>query len=265
VRLTNATIAGVAVLLGAFLSSLNINIAVWLSGFSISLLAIGGNLINDYFDVAIDKINQPHRLIPSGKLTRKQALRYSIICFFIANAIFIFVDLNLLYIGLSISLLLFLYTPYLKPHPLIGNLVVSLLLASTFPIGAIAASGEIKAIIFPVIFAILLNLPREILKDGEDLVGDIRGGLRTFPIVFGIEKTRRIILILLFLLILSLIIASFYYGLLFTLVAGVGMVVPVIIIIIKSRRSPSWFRNSQLILKISMIPGMIALLLSTIQ
>ena len=264
-RLANALIAGTAVLLGAFLSSNQINLAIWLSAVSISLLAIGGYLLNDYFDFEIDKINQPHRLLPSGRLTRKQALRYSIICFFIANGIFAIIDLNLLYIGSGISLLLFLYTPFLKPRPLMGNIVVSLLLATTFPIGAIAASGQMKMIIFPIIFAILVNLPREILKDGEDLVGDRKAGLKTFPVVFGIEKTRRLVIVILSLLVLLLIVGSFHYGLLFALVVGVGMVIPVIIIIIRSKRSPIWFRNSQLILKISMIPGIIALFMTSIQ
>ena len=95
-RLANALIVWSAVLLGAYLSSGNINLASLLSGFSISLLAIGGYLLNDYFDVAVDKINQPNRLIPSGRLTRKHALIYSIICFFIANGIFIILNLNLL-------------------------------------------------------------------------------------------------------------------------------------------------------------------------
>jgi len=265
VRLANALIVWAAVLLGAYLSSGNINLASLLSGFSISLLAIGGYLLNDYFDVAVDKINQPNRLIPSGRLTRKHALIYSIICFFIANGIFIILNLNLLYISLGISVLLFIYTPFLKPRPLIGNIVVSLLLSTTFPIGALAISGKIKEIIFPVIFAFLLNLPREILKDGEDIAGDLRVGLRTFPIVFGLKKTRCLVITLLSLLSLSLIFASFYYGLLFTLIVCVGMILPFIIISIKSKISPGWFRSSQLILKISMIPGLIALLLSTIK
>ena len=264
-RIANAIIAWAAVLLGAFLSSQTINISSWLSGFSISLLAIGGYLLNDYFDIDIDRINQPHRLIPSGKLIRKYALIISFILLIFANSIFAILNINLLYIGLIISLLLITYTPFLKPQPLVGNVVVSLLLATTFLIGAIAARGELKDAIYPAIFAFLVNFPREVLKDGEDITGDLRCGIRTFPIVYGLEKTRLLVISLLFLLSISLVSSFFYYGLTFALIAITGMIMPYLIICLKSKTSPKWFRGSQLILKITMITGLIALLVSTVK
>jgi 4-hydroxybenzoate polyprenyltransferase len=265
VRIANAIIAWTAVLLGAFLSSKSLNIVPWLAGFSISLLAIGGYLLNDYFDIDIDRINQPHRLIPSGRLVHKHALIISFILLIVANLIFAILNIKLLYIGLVIALLLIIYTPFLKPQPLVGNVVVSLLLATTFPIGAIAARGVLKEAIYPAIFAFLINFPREILKDGEDITGDLKSGIKTFPIVYGLEKTRLLVISLLFLLSASLISSFFYYGLTFTLIALTGMIIPYIIIGIKSKISPKWFRSSQLIIKITMISGLIALLVSTVK
>lgn len=264
-RIANAIILWVAVLLGAFLSSQSLNIVSWLSGFSISLLAVGGYLLNDYFDIDIDKINQPHRLIPSGRLIRKHALILSFSLLFVANLIFATLNIKLLYIGLVIALLLIIYTPFLKPYPLVGNVIVSLLLATTFPIGAIAASGELKEAIYPAIFAFLINFPREVLKDGEDITGDLIIGLRTFPIVYGLDKTRILVIVLLSSLCLSLFASFSHYGLSFVLIAIIGMIVPYIIISIKSKISPKWFRSSQLILKITMIPGLIALLTSIVK
>lgn len=264
-RIANAIIAWAAVLLGAFLSSQSINIASWLSGFSISLLAIGGYLLNDYFDIDIDKINQPHRLIPSGKLISKHALIISFILLIVANLIFAILNIKLLYIGLVIAILLIIYTPFLKPHPLVGNVVVSLLLATTFPIGALAARGVLKEAIYPAVFAFLINFPREVLKDGEDITGDLRSGIKTFPIAYGLKKTRLLVISLLSLLSISLFASFFYYGLTFALIVSTGMIIPYIIIGMELKLSPKWFRSSQLILKITMIPGLIALLVSTVE
>ena len=264
-RVINALIAGFAVLLGAFLTKHYINLAVWLSSFSVLLITIGGNLINDYFDAGIDKINNPQRPIPSGKMTPGKALKVSIILFILGNVIFAFINLRLLYVGLFASLLLILYTPFLKPLPLIGDIGISLLLALTLLVGAISASGKLNVILFPAIFAFLLNFPREILKDGEDIIGDRKAGLHTFPIVFGIEKTRLLVLVLLIFLVISIVYASFSYGALFALCAGFGVVLPVIIMVKRSKNSPVWFRNTERILKISIIPGMLALMLSGIR
>ncbi|MCK4528973.1 geranylgeranylglycerol-phosphate geranylgeranyltransferase [candidate division WOR-3 bacterium] len=263
-RLINSLIAGISVLLGAFLSGHSMKLSVYLSILSVILITIGGNLINDYFDRDIDRINKPQRLIPSGRLSDRGAL-FGSFCFFLIGAlILVFIDLTLLWIGLFSITLLILYTPFLKPYPLIGNIAISLLLALTLLVGSISASGNINTIFFPVIFAFFLNLPREILKDGEDLIGDRKAGLRTFPIVFGIEKTCHLTIALLSLLILSILIAIPYYGASFGICAGFGVVVPVIIMIKRRKKSPSWFRQTQQILKISIFNGILALFISGI-
>ncbi len=264
-RLVNALIAGSAVLLGAFLSSHHLSFSVYLSGLSVALITAGGNLINDYFDVEVDRINNPERLIPSGKMTRRQVLITSIILFFIGNGLFAFIDIYLFLIGIFATILLTLYTPFLKVHPLVGNIAISGLVALTFLVGGIASFGNLKDLGFPALFAFLLNLPREILKDGEDLVGDRKAGMRTFPIVFGIRKTCYLVITLLWFLVSAILIAFFHYGNFFRICAGFGVAVPIIIMIKRSTSSPFWFRNTQRILKMLIIPGILALLLSEIK
>jgi geranylgeranylglycerol-phosphate geranylgeranyltransferase len=265
-RITNALIAGAAVILGAFLTRAFIGIHVYIAALSVILLTIGGNLINDYFDVATDTINRPDRLIPSGKLTKKQALLISISLFMSGNILLAFVGRDPLKLGLAATVLLVIYTPFLKKIPLIGNITVALLLSMTTIAGALASFAflNLKNAILPSLLIFLLNLPREILKDGEDLIGDREAGLRTFPVVFGIRRTRNLVIFTLWILILSIFASSFVFGKLFASCAIPGIALPLLIMIGKSSSSPIWFSNTQRILKILILPGFISLILSRI-
>lgn len=263
-RVTNALIAGATVILGAFLTRAFIGIHVYIAALSVIVLTIGGNLINDYFDVATDEINRPGRLIPSGKLTKKQALMISIFLFISGNTLLAFVGWNLLKLGMASTTLLIIYTPFLKKRPLIGNVTVALLLAMTTIVGALASFAflNLKNAILPSLLIFLLNLPREILKDGEDLIGDRKAGLRTFPVVFGIRRTRNLVVFTLWILIAGILSASFVYGKLFASCAIPGIALPLLIMIKSASSTPAWFNNTQRILKILILPGFISLILS---
>ena len=263
-RVLNALTAGGVVILGAFLTPALIGLHVYLTALSVAIITIAGNLINDYFDVQTDEINRPERLIPSGKINKKQALIISIFLFALGNILLTIVDFDLLKIGLAVTVTLVIYTPFFKRLPLIGNIAVSSLLALTLIVGAIASAAflNLKNSILPASLIFLLSLPREILKDGEDLVGDRMAGFRTFPVVFGIRRTRLLVVSILWVLILWIIFNSFIYGKLFAVCAGFGIVLPVLIMIKRARSTPIWFVNTQRILKILIIPGIISLILS---
>jgi geranylgeranylglycerol-phosphate geranylgeranyltransferase len=266
-RVFNALTAGGAVILGAFLTPALIGIHVYLAALAVALITIAGNLINDYFDVKSDEINRPDRLIPSGKLKKKNALLISIFLFISGNIILSFIDWLLLEIGLAATFLLVIYTPFLKNRPLIGNIAISLLLSTTLIVGAIASAAflTIENSVLPASLIFLISLPREILKDGEDLIGDREAGLHTFPVVFGIRRTRQLVVFILWSLIIWILLTSFLFGKLFALCAIPGIVFPLIIIIRKSNSSPTWFGNAQRILKLLIFPGFISLIMSNIQ
>jgi geranylgeranylglycerol-phosphate geranylgeranyltransferase len=263
-RLLNVLTAGAIVILGAFLTPGFIGLYVYLAALAVVIITMAGNLINDYFDVKTDEVNRPDRLIPSGKINKKQVLIISIFLFALGNILLTIVDFNLLKIGLAVTVILVIYTPFLKRLPLIGNIAVSLLLSLTVIVGAISSAAflNLKNSVLPASLIFLLSLPREILKDGEDLIGDRMAGLRTFPVVFGIRRTRKLAVFILWILILWIIFNSFIFGNFFTACAVFGIVLPVIIMIKRAKNTPIWFSNTQRILKILIIPGVISLILS---
>ena len=160
-------------------------------------LAVGaGNAINDYFDREIDRINQPERAIPRGAVSPRGALIFSVALF--AMAVGFAVTLPAVAIAIAgINLLaLVAYTEYFKGLPGLGNALVAYLVGSTFLFGA-AAVGEIGPAVVLGVLAAIATLTREIVKDVEDLEGDLEEGLNTLPIAVGERRALVIAAVLL--------------------------------------------------------------------
>ena len=164
-------------------------ISVILPVFVVMFFTIGANTLNDYFDYEIDKINRPDRAISSGLVLRNQALILSLFSFIIGVLIALRLnkDSQLLSIGVSLPLII-AYNVKLKNYPLIGNIIVSLILAMSF-IYAGLVFEKTEPLIIPALLAFGLTLIREIVKDLADIKGDKSAGLMTFPIVYGKKKT----------------------------------------------------------------------------
>ncbi len=164
-------------------------ISVILPVFVVMFFTMGANTLNDYFDYEIDKINRPDRAISSGLVLRNQALILSFFSFIIGVLIALRLnkDSQLLSIGVSLPLII-AYNVKLKNYPLIGNIIVSLILAMSF-IYAGLVFKKTEPLIIPALLAFGLTLIREIIKDLADIKGDKSAGLMTFPIVYGKKKT----------------------------------------------------------------------------
>ncbi|HEX3073913.1 MAG TPA: geranylgeranylglycerol-phosphate geranylgeranyltransferase [Ignavibacteriales bacterium] len=150
-------------------------------------VAAAGNIINDIYDIEIDKINRPERILPQNKLTVKEALT----AYFAFNAAAIvlasFVNLYALAIVILSCGIVLAYSAYLKKIPLLGNLVVAFMTGLAFIYGAISV-GDWKYGLIPAVFAFVINLIREIIKDIEDIKGDKAQGIITFPQKYGINN-----------------------------------------------------------------------------
>jgi len=180
-------------------------IGYWLvgGGYTLKLVAgvlvvtsyiAAGNAINDYFDYKIDRVNNPNRPIPAGKIGKNSVLILAIAGFILGLLVTIPV-LNLMtgIISILTVSLLILYTPVFKDSVLWGNLVVSLVLGLTFLFITSIFQQPISGII-PGILAFMFNFIREIVKDMEDIEGDKQEGLETFPVRYGLEKSRNIVI-----------------------------------------------------------------------
>ncbi len=218
--------------------------------FSILCITAGGYIINDIFDIETDKINKPLKVIIEKSISKKKAwiLYYSSSILGLFLGIYIsFTTGNSLYSFFFIGtiLALFLYSKYLKKTLFIGNLLVSVLLGLVLFITILfnepkahnsnllevisntATSFRLLFIMITyIIFSVLTNIIREIIKDIEDINGDLKIKAKTLPILFGRKRASKVafffnaILLVFLLIVLQSLINDYVlltYGILFIL------------------------------------------------
>jgi len=191
-RPLNCLMGSIASVIGGFVSAplLSSSLIYHLSFASIAVFLIigGGNSINDYFDVEIDKINRPNRPVPSGALTQLWILIYSAMLLSVGVVVSGAINFTCLAIAMINSTLLVLYSWKFKRSALIGNVLIGYLTGSTFLFGGAAVSAYfIPSILF--LSAMFAITSREIIKDVEDLRGDLQVGATTLPIKCGVQPS----------------------------------------------------------------------------
>ncbi len=184
-RPLNCGMAAFAVVIGAMIAGGPFLIqAVLLAAIAAFLICGAGNAVNDYFDLEIDRVNNPARPIPSGRIAPDMAYKYSLFLFLIGILASVFINTPAFSIAFFNSALLYLYARSIKRQGGIRkNLTVSYLVASPFLFGGVAVESPIPTL-FLVFVAFLVNTSREIVKDIEDYEGD-KEHLESLPIRFG--------------------------------------------------------------------------------
>jgi 4-hydroxybenzoate polyprenyltransferase len=178
---------------------------LWFLGIPTLLITAAGYIINDYFDLEIDKINKPKKVFIERKIPPNWALATYLGFNSIAILIPLYfwrLDLTIFYVG--IVGLLFLYSSQLKKMPLIGNIVVACMAASAVGIFLYedwayldfqntALHGLPWFYLGYFNFAFISTLIREIIKDIQDIRGDAALGAKTYPILAGIHQSKHLI------------------------------------------------------------------------
>ena len=247
-------------------------------------IAAGGYIINDIFDVRTDTINKPTKLIVGKSLEERQAYNAFIAFMFVGVCLGLYVSNHVQKPGLAavfviFSALLYIYASYLKQAFIVGNIVVSFLVACSllivgifdlFPVttelNQFTQALALRKVFDYSVFAFMINLLREIVKDIEDLKGDREAGMKTLPIVLGKEKATTLVS---FLSVIPLIGVTYYvltYLYKQQLVVSyflVFIIAPLLMMTIKSfyAKSPKDFSHLSKLLKFIMLTGVLSLLL----
>jgi 4-hydroxybenzoate polyprenyltransferase len=155
------------------------DLPLFLLSLSTVLIAAGGYVINDYYDVKIDYVNNPERVVVGRTIHRRFAILLHVALSVLGIFISLFVSWKLAFVNIFSVSVLWFYSNLLKRLPFIGNFTVALLTGSSIAI-----------ILVYALFSFFMTLVREIIKDMEDLKGDNTYGCKTLPIVWGIRKTK---------------------------------------------------------------------------
>ena len=158
--------------------------------FSTTVIAAAGYLINDYYDVKIDYINKPEKVVVGKVVKRRLVMMVHIVLTTIGIAVGFYLSPTLGAINVSAAFLLWLYSNQLKRWPLVGNLVVATL--SGLAVWAVSVHfPQNQLLVYTyAVFAFAISLLREIIKDMEDVQGDESFGCKTLPILLGIRYTK---------------------------------------------------------------------------
>lgn len=194
----------------------------WLMVIATLFLGSAGYIINDYFDRKIDLINKPRKVIIGQKISRISAITLHIVF----NSIAILIGLYLSWkvqlwwiaaVYVFITGIFWFYSTTYKRMLFVGNIIVSILTALV-PLQVllfeytyqgnsgvqIIGNGPLQNQLYIIslwvisfsFFAFITNLIREIVKDFEDIRGDMRYGRSSAPIVIGITNTKWIVQVL---------------------------------------------------------------------
>jgi len=157
------------------------------------LIAAAGYIINDYFDIKIDIVNKPQRVIIGRYLKRRMAIGTHQLLNILGVLCGLLVSYKVALVNIFSVSLLWLYSERYKRQMLIGNVVVSLLTSLALIILSVHYQENRNLVFIYSVFAFFISLIREIVKDIEDIRGDSAHGCRTLPIVLGIRGTKQVL------------------------------------------------------------------------
>ena len=253
------------------------------------LIAAGGYVVNDYFDIKIDRINRPDRVIVSRSVSKPAAMRLSIVlsgagmlCRIAAAWVMKSMTIGIIFV--IIPGLLWFYSSSYKRLFMIGNLTIALLAAMTPMIVAMSNVAILQlryGTILPyttlvhdlyawlggfALFAFLLTWIREIIKDMQDQMGDRELECHSMPVVWG-ETWTKVFVTGLIVLTLAVIGHLWWHALPFptgwnslsTRYIALGIVTPMLctLWLLWAAKIPSDYKTCQQVVKFTMFIGML--------
>lgn len=187
------------------------DVNLFLLSLSTVAIAAGGYVINDYYDVKIDYINKPERVVIGKSITRRYAILFHIVLSAFGILLGFYLSWKIAAVNLLSVFLLWLYSNSLKRLPFIGNFTVAFLTGLAVIVVDIFYRTDNSLVIIYALFAFFMTLIREIIKDMEDLRGDNSFGCKTLPIIWGIRKTKILIYIILIIFAATVILLNQLY------------------------------------------------------
>ncbi|WP_420603944.1 geranylgeranylglycerol-phosphate geranylgeranyltransferase [Flagellimonas sp.] len=230
---------------------------------SSALVIASGYIINNFYDAEKDLINKPTK----SMLDRLVSQRFKLTTYFILNLLAVFaasyISFRAVFFFSAYIFGIWLYSHKLKRIPFIGNLVSASLAIAPFFVVFVYYKNFETVIFVHALFLFLLILAREMIKDLENMAGDMAQNYKTIPIMYGSNVSKVLVglLIILTLVPALLLINSFdvgYMHLYFLLCIAVLGLFIILLWKAKSKKHYVWLHN---ILKFIIVAGVFSILL----
>src|SRR5580765_746680 len=162
-----------------------------------AVLNAASNALNQIYDLEIDRVNKPKRPLTSGRLSMRDAWRFTYAAYAVALALAWLVAPagrhECFWLVLAATVMTVLYS---VPPARTKRLGIWANLTIAIPRGVllkVAGWSSVKTIVgaepwyIGAIFGLFL-LGASTTKDFADMEGDARGGCRTLPIIYGVRR-----------------------------------------------------------------------------
>ncbi|MGF3585088.1 MAG: UbiA family prenyltransferase [Thermoplasmatota archaeon] len=191
-----ASLAGTSITYGSFptlkiaLLSLFIPMMGWIAGLYLS----------DYLDRKLDKIQKPHRPIPSGRIKPSEALITGVIFAITGFLLCFLLNLKNVLLVFIVAALVFSYAKISKSREILGNLNRGLVTVAAYFFGVFSTGYSISELpiyiwLLAIIF-LLHDTNSNLVGAIRDVEGDKKGGYRTIPVKYGVKKSAIISIVL---------------------------------------------------------------------
>lgn len=197
-------------------------------------IAAGGYIINDYFDLHIDNINKPEKVVVDKFVNRRWTIIFHFLFSFVGVLLSAWVSFItkvwlILWVNVLCVFLLWLYSTRYKRKLLIGNIVIASLTAWVVLVVYFFAGASLinlkgwtlhiypynikqlfKLTMLYAGFAFVMSLIREVVKDLEDMLGDAKFKCETMPIKLGVAATKVFVAVWIIVCVVSLMVIQLY-------------------------------------------------------
>ena len=246
-------------------------------------IAGAGYIINDYFDVNIDQVNKSQRVIIGKFIKRRAAILLHATISFIGLVLSMYVGYKLRTVFIPLFnffaiMILLVYSSTFKKKLLIGNILISILTAWVILVLTVAEyrfrisphdvvwQRLLKLSFTYAGFAFIISLVREVIKDMEDMEGDLKYGCTTMPIVWGIPVSKVFAGVWIVVLVGVLVALQIYviqFGWWFSVFYSfVVIIIPLIWVLreLYKANTPAQFHSLSNVIKIIMLAGILSMI-----
>ncbi|MEM3614125.1 MAG: UbiA family prenyltransferase [Nitrososphaerales archaeon] len=195
IRPINSTMVGFAVIVGMTVSNFSkISYSAaglgFLTGFFISSYSM---IINDRYDIEVDRVNNPKRPLASGAVSIKEAEAFAAILLILGLISAAILGWLTFFIAAAFALIAWLYNYKVKKYGLLGNSLVSASVAIPYIYGAVAIGAQQEPLVyFLALTSFLAGLGREVVKTICDVEGDELRDIRSVARIWGAKTAAKI-------------------------------------------------------------------------
>ncbi|MEP2279489.1 geranylgeranylglycerol-phosphate geranylgeranyltransferase [Maribacter sp.] len=232
-----------------------------------ALVIAGGYIINNFYDAEKDLINKPRKSMLDRLVSQRFKLTTYFVLNFLAVVVASYVSFKAVFFFSSYIFGIWIYSHKLKRIPFLGNFISATLAITPFFVVFVYYKNIQPVIFVHAVFLFLLILAREMVKDLENISGDLAQNYRTIPIIYGSRTSKLLISFLIFLTLVPSLLLIFrfdvgYMNFYFVLCVLLMILFIVLLFKAKARKDYVWLHN---ILKLIIVMGVFSILLIDIQ